>query len=65
MGWLHRLRARITVCWPTMHDYAYDGDTLGGIWIRCKLCGHLEEFLPGVHEPKGGRAAWMAVVFSR
>lgn len=42
------------------HDWAEDGDTLGGIWIRCRDCRTLEEFLPGLHEPKGGEQVWQA-----
>jgi hypothetical protein len=40
-------------CWGKDHLYRYDGPTLGGDWIKCDRCGHLDEYLPGVHEPKG------------
>ena len=41
------------ICSKLGHDYKYDGDTLAGDWIRCTRCNKLEEYLPGVHEPKG------------
>lgn len=40
-------------CWGKDHLYEYDGYTLGGIWIRCTRCGDIDEYLPGLHEPKG------------
>ena len=40
-------------CIFTGHDWKYYSQTLGGDWIRCDKCHTFEEFLPGVHEPKG------------
>jgi hypothetical protein len=49
IGWLRR---RLW-CWFHGHSYRREGDTLGGVWIRCVICGALEEYLPGLHEPRG------------
>jgi len=46
------------ICRQQGHYYLFDGNTLGGICIRCSDCNKLEEFLPGVHEPKGGEVVW-------
>lgn len=35
------------------HLYVYDSPSMGGDWIRCSHCRHLDEWIPGVHEPKG------------
>lgn len=40
-------------CMRYGHFYHMDGETLGGWWVRCSFCHHLDEYLPGVHEPKG------------
>ncbi len=40
------------------HVWSYDGDTLGGIWLRCDRCEQIDEFLPGCHEPEGGEQVW-------
>lgn len=39
-------------CFKNGHNYKFDGYTLGGDWIRCARCNKLEEYLPGLHEPK-------------
>ena len=31
----------------------FDRPTLGGEYIRCKECNQIDEYLPGLHEPKG------------
>lgn len=41
------------ICWKIGHDWKYESPTLGGDWIRCARCRGLEEYLPGLHEPKG------------
>lgn len=40
------------------HNWVNNGDTLGGIFIRCICCGYIDEFLPGVYEPRGGEEVW-------
>jgi hypothetical protein len=46
-------------CWfGKGHHWRFDGNTLGGIWIRCNDCNQLDEFLPGLHEPSGGKKVW-------
>lgn len=55
---MRKVKKWFNVCRKIGHIYLYDGDTLGGIWIRCALCKHLEEYLPGVHEPEGGEVVW-------
>lgn len=47
-----RLRNK-RLCWVQGHNYRRVSETLGGDWIRCTNCGHLDEYLPGLHEPKG------------
>lgn len=49
---LGRLRRRWT-CWRRGHDPVTDGSSLGGVWIKCRRCGSIEEYLPGAHEPWG------------
>lgn len=46
------LRRRL---WCQLHGHTYreTGVTLGGWWIECVVCGSIEEYLPGVHEPRG------------
>ncbi len=41
------------LCFKIGHLWKFDGYTLGGDWIRCERCKKLDEYLPGVHEPKG------------
>lgn len=48
-----RLWYRITICWPEGHVWEYAGVTLGGDWVICIVCYTKEEWLPGVHEPRG------------
>lgn len=47
----HLLNKRI--CLKLGHDYKFAGHGLGGDWIRCARCNRLDEYLIGVHEPKG------------
>jgi len=49
LGWF----GKRWTCWRQGHDPVADGETLGGVWIRCRRCGSVEEYLPGVHEPWG------------
>lgn len=48
-----RLEARLTICLRIGHAYRFDGHGLTGDYIKCARCGHSEEYIPGVHEPKG------------
>lgn len=41
------------ICFKQGHIWKFDGMTLGGDWIRCERCKKIDEYLPGVHEPKG------------
>ncbi|MFC8008956.1 hypothetical protein [Streptomyces cinereoruber] len=54
MSLLQWIQNKVT-CFTQGHDYKFDGFTLGGDWIRCRRCRKLEEYLPGLHEPKGYR----------
>jgi len=40
-------------CFKMGHIFRFDSHTLGGDWITCERCKKLDEYLPGVHEPKG------------
>lgn len=40
-------------CHKEGHLWVKDNPTLGGWWVRCTRCHHLDEYLPGVHEPRG------------
>lgn len=48
-------------CFRGGHLWHYDGDTLGGIWIRCARCNALDEYLPGLHEPRDADVVWKQV----
>lgn len=50
---LWRLWYKIRICWPGGHSWIKIGDTLGGDEIMCIVCHTKEEWLPGVHEPRG------------
>lgn len=52
MGIIERIKRRWH-CFRHGHIFKFDSYTLGGDWIRCKHCNLLEEYLPGLHEPKG------------
>lgn len=39
--------------WGKSHDWVFDGYTLGGDWVKCQRCGAIDEYLPGLHEPRG------------
>jgi len=41
------------LCFKMGHIFRFDSYTLGGDWIKCERCNKLDEYLPGVHEPKG------------
>jgi hypothetical protein len=45
-------------CIGKPHVWKYSADTLAGIWLECERCYGIDEFLPGLHEPKGGEAVW-------
>ncbi len=64
ISWLSRLSLSIQCissilfphrCFKMGHLWRFDSHTLGGDWIRCERCNKLDEYLPGVHEPKGYR----------
>ena len=61
MRLFERFRERLR-CWRYGHVYQFLEPTLGGDWIRCVMCNHVEEYLPGIHEVDGyvgyGRS-WM------
>lgn len=62
MKLIRNLIARHNICRKVGHVWRKDGDTLGGWWIRCKNCNKLDEYLPGLHEPRGSYAPdWMEV----
>ena len=46
------------VCRKKGHDWFVESMTLGGVWIRCGRCRHLDEFLPGLNEPKGAERVY-------
>jgi hypothetical protein len=50
---IKQLIAKWRICRKQGHQYYKDGETLGGDWIRCANCNRLDEYLPGLHEPKG------------
>lgn len=52
---LNKIKQKFKCFIKNDHDYVYNGNTLGGDWIVCLKCGHVEEYLPGLHEPKGYR----------
>lgn len=41
------------ICFRNGHKFVFSSHSLGGDWIRCERCHKLDEFLPGLHEPKG------------
>lgn len=41
------------VCHKLGHNYYFIRHGLTGDWIRCNRCGRTDEYIPGVHEPKG------------
>lgn len=49
LGWIRRR----LYCRKHGHHYKFESYTLGGDLIRCMSCRKLEEWPPGLHEPKG------------
>jgi hypothetical protein len=41
------------ICRKNGHHWVFDSDSLTGEWIVCHNCYKIDEYIPGVHEPKG------------
>lgn len=50
---LYRIRAWWQYCRKYGHHYHFEGDSMIGEWIKCCMCGGIDEYVPGAHEPKG------------
>lgn len=48
-----KLWNKLTICRKDGHLFEVESMSLGGYWVRCTECGKLDEWLPGVHEPRG------------
>lgn len=49
---------RLTICRRNGHLFEVESMSLGGYWVRCTVCRKLDEWLPGVHEPRGKLATY-------